>query len=98
MTRQSMEARTLGEPGPECYCGSELKKVTLPADLAQLSGRKFIWVHVETGDTECYPGEADPGTAVPLPPEPPSAALGEMIHDPGSRNRMTLMQGVTDGR
>jgi hypothetical protein len=25
------------EPGPECYCGSELKKVILPRDLADLA-------------------------------------------------------------
>ena len=69
MSRLPSEARTLTKPGPECYCGSELRAVTLPADLAQLSGCKSIWVHVHNGDTECYPGEADPGTAVPLPPE-----------------------------
>jgi len=43
--------------GPECFCGSELKGVPLPEDLASLAGRDFIWVHVHNGDTLCYPGE-----------------------------------------
>lgn len=49
-----------GRPGPECYCGAELKRVPLPADLAALSGGAFIWVHVENGDTRCYPEAVNP--------------------------------------
>jgi hypothetical protein len=43
------------EPGPECFCGSELKAVSLPADLAVTAASKRIWVHVHNGDTRCYP-------------------------------------------
>lgn len=51
------------EPGPECFCGSEIRKVPLPADLAALSGRKSIWVHPHNGDTRCYPESASPEDA-----------------------------------
>jgi hypothetical protein len=51
------------KPGPECFCGAELKSVRLPADLAVLSGRTTIWVHTETGDTRCYPNSANPKDA-----------------------------------
>jgi hypothetical protein len=54
------------EPGPECVCGSELRKTPLPADLAGLSGQATIYVHVHSGDTRCYPGEDDKCTAEPL--------------------------------
>lgn len=47
------------EPGPECFCAAELKKTPLPPDLAALSGRSFIWTHVTTGDTRCYPDSAN---------------------------------------
>jgi hypothetical protein len=65
MSKQSMEARTSAEPGPECYCGEELKEVPLPGDLAELSGRKMIWAHVHSGDTRCYPDEDEKATAEP---------------------------------
>lgn len=55
MSRLSSQARNLDEPGPECLCGAELRRVPLPTDLAELSGRESIWTHVETGDTRCYP-------------------------------------------
>jgi hypothetical protein len=48
------------EPGPECVCGSELRALALPADLAAISGQLTVWVHVETGDTRCYPESTDP--------------------------------------
>ena len=48
------------EPGPECVCGAELKHVPLPPDLQALSGQELLLVHVETGDTRCYPDHADP--------------------------------------
>ena len=44
-----------GEPGPECYCGSEIKAVPLPAELQALSGKDKIWVHLHNSDTRCYP-------------------------------------------
>lgn len=47
------------QPGPECICGAELKTVPLPDDLAALAGRKLILVHVENGDTRCYPDARD---------------------------------------
>lgn len=57
---------TAAEPGPECYCGSELKRVPLPSDLVLLSGGvKHIWVHVHNGDTRCYPDEGGGCTAEP---------------------------------
>lgn len=55
MSKQSEAARTSAEPGPECMCGAELRRIPLPADLAELSGRESIWTHTETGDTRCYP-------------------------------------------
>jgi hypothetical protein len=54
------------EPGPECYCGAELKQVPLPPDLKAVSGQEFIWLHAETGDTRCYPDEEGGATATPL--------------------------------
>jgi hypothetical protein len=51
------------EPGPECFCGSELQQVPLPDDLRALSGRDFIWTHVHNGDTRCYPESANPEDA-----------------------------------
>jgi hypothetical protein len=54
------------EPGPECFCGSELKIVPLPADLAALAGRKTIYVHVHSGDTRCYPDEDEVATGEPI--------------------------------
>ena len=57
--RRSLSA----EPGPECYCGSELREVPLPADLAALATRKTIWVHVHNSDTRCYPESANPEDA-----------------------------------
>jgi hypothetical protein len=55
-----MTTTTTTEPGPECVCGSELKPVPLPSDLAVISGQESIWVHAETGDTRCYPESDDP--------------------------------------
>jgi hypothetical protein len=48
-----------GEPGPECICGAELKRVPLPEDIAEMSGEDEILIHVETGDTRCYPDHPD---------------------------------------
>jgi hypothetical protein len=50
-------------PGPECYCGSELKAVPVPEKLKGLAGYEAIWVHVHNGDTRCYPGSAHPDDA-----------------------------------
>jgi hypothetical protein len=47
------------EPGPECFCGSELKSVPLPADLRALADRDSIWIHVHNGDTRCYAEAAE---------------------------------------
>lgn len=44
-------------PGPECFCGAELREVPLPADLAALSGQETIFVHAGSGDTRCYPDD-----------------------------------------
>ena len=66
MSRLPDAARTLAEPGPECFCGAEIKPVILPDDLQALSGRTHIWVHSESGDTLCYPGEYDNATAEPV--------------------------------
>ena len=65
MSRLDYVAMT-AEPGPECACGSELREVRLPADLIELSGRTTILTHVESGDTQCYPGADDTCTAEPL--------------------------------
>jgi hypothetical protein len=51
------------EPGPECYCGSELRKVPLPVDIAPMAGVTSIWVHVYNGDTRCYPESSNPEDA-----------------------------------
>ena len=50
----------LSEPGPECVCGYEVKEVDLPPELQALAGRKTILVHVESGDTHCYPDAGNP--------------------------------------
>jgi hypothetical protein len=63
MSRLPEEARTLSAPGPECYCGAELRSVPLSPDLAALSGEKILWVHVATGDTRCYPESSSPEDA-----------------------------------
>jgi hypothetical protein len=38
-----------------CVCGFEVRKLRLPDDVATLYGKRFIWSHVESGDTRCYP-------------------------------------------
>lgn len=47
------------EPGPECVCGAELREIPLPEDVALASGMEGILVHVESGDTRCYPDAKD---------------------------------------
>jgi hypothetical protein len=47
-----------------CVCGYAIKRVELPSDLASLSGRRFLLVHIESTNTHCYPdadNEADRG-------------------------------------
>lgn len=50
----------IAAPGPERCCGSELKAVPLPSDLAKLAGSESVWVHVHNGDTRCYPESVNP--------------------------------------
>lgn len=55
-----------------CVCGFEVKRNPLPPDLQRLSGRDFIYVHVESGDTRCYPeslNEADAEATVEIDEE-----------------------------
>jgi len=59
---------SLTKPGSECCCGGELKEVPLPRDLQALSGKTSLLVHVESGDTRCYPDspEDQAATAEPI--------------------------------
>jgi hypothetical protein len=50
-------------PGPECCCGAELRRVPLPAELAEVFDMEAIWVHAGTGDTRCYPESSSPEDA-----------------------------------
>lgn len=45
----------------ECFCGSDIEKVTLPPDLARQAGEKFLWVHTATRDLNCYPDDENEG-------------------------------------
>ena len=48
------------KPGPECVCGYEVKEVPLPPDMQALSGKTTLLIHVESGDTRCYPDATNP--------------------------------------
>jgi hypothetical protein len=39
----------------ECICGAIIRWVTLPDDLAALSGRTGFWSHIDNRDDRCYP-------------------------------------------
>jgi hypothetical protein len=39
----------------ECYCGADIVETVLPTDLARLSKKKSLWVHVNGHDSLCYP-------------------------------------------
>jgi len=47
----------------ECFCGSAIKSVPLPPDLADFYDRPALLVHEVSGDTACYPDSANPEDA-----------------------------------
>lgn len=51
----------------ECHCGASIRQIHLPDDLRHLSGKSSIWVHVDGGDTRCYPEHPDDHALVATP-------------------------------
>lgn len=52
-----------------CVCGMAVEEIALPSDIAALSGRTSILVHVESRTTHCYPdadNEADRSATVEI--------------------------------
>ena len=49
-----------GKPGPECMCGSEIKRVPLPADLAASPARTRSGCTCITLTRRCYPDSTHP--------------------------------------
>lgn len=59
----------------ECVCGGTIRQVALPPEIARLADRRFLWVHVSTLDTKCYPD--DEVTAEPYDRATPTTPIAD---------------------